>query len=169
MRFVLLKELHELVPGESVTATQVFSPDDEYLADHFPGFPVVPGTLITEALSQAGGWLIAATLGFARWPLLNMVEKAKFRRFLRPGEELRITARLEALRQGARGSQARIAAEGRVGAERVAEARLLFHAFDPPDLLGGDAEKSAALIAFTRDVVRKLGGDALLARRVTPP
>ena len=90
MRFVLLKELHELVPGESVTATQVFSPDDEYLADHFPGFPVVPGTLITEALSQAGGWLIAATLGFARWPVLNMVEKAKFRRFLRPGEELQI-------------------------------------------------------------------------------
>ena len=168
MRFVLLKEIHEIIPGETIVATQVFSPDDDYLADHFPGFPVIPGTLITEALSQAGGWLIAATLGFARWPLLNMVDKAKFRRFLRPGEELRITARLEALRTGARGSQARIAAEGRVGDLRVAEARLLFHAFDPPDLLEGDAGKGADLIAFTREVFRQLGGDKLTHLEVPP-
>jgi 3-hydroxyacyl-[acyl-carrier-protein] dehydratase len=169
MRFVLLKEIHELVVGESIVATQVFSPDDEYLLDHFPGFPVVPGTLITEALGQAGGWLIAATLGFSRWPLLNMVDKAKFRRFLRPGEELRITARIEALRQGTRGTQARIAAEGKVGETRISESRLLFHAFDPPDLLEGDPAKGAELIVFTRGVFRSLGGEKLGLPEALPP
>ena len=88
MRFVLVDRLVELEPGKRAVARKTFHPDDEVFADHFPGFPVVPGVLITEAMGQTAGWLLIATLGFARFPLLTLIDSAKFRRLVVPGDEI---------------------------------------------------------------------------------
>ena len=53
MRFVLIDRITEINPGQSLTAVKNLSLAEEYLADHFPGFPVMPGVLMLEALTQA--------------------------------------------------------------------------------------------------------------------
>ena len=58
MRFVLIDRIVEVRPGQSLVAVKNLSLAEEYLADHFPGFPVMPGVLMLEALTQAGAWLI---------------------------------------------------------------------------------------------------------------
>lgn len=148
MRFVLIDRFLELEPERRAVAVKTFSPDEEVFADHFPGFAVVPGVLLTEAMGQAAGWLLAASFGFERWPLLAMIERAKFRRLVRPGEELRLTASVEP--RGERDHEART--EAAVGAERVADARLLFHVYDLP----GDGEERARLSAWSRATFARL-------------
>ncbi|MFN7986451.1 MAG: 3-hydroxyacyl-ACP dehydratase FabZ family protein [Thermoanaerobaculia bacterium] len=128
MRFVLVDRFLSVERGRAATALKTFRPEDPVFADHFPGFPVVPGVLLTEAMGQAAGWALATELAPGRFPLLLMVEKAKFRRFVRPGEEIRLEAEVEAPRGGVWPARARAS----VGGERVAEARLVFHAVPRP-------------------------------------
>ena len=57
MRFLLIDRILDLEPGRNLVAVKNLSMAEEYLADHFPGFPVMPGVLMLEALTQAGrGW-----------------------------------------------------------------------------------------------------------------
>ena len=128
MRFVLVDRFLSVEPGRSATALKTFSPEEPVFADHFPGLPVVPGVLLTEAMGQAAGWALAASLSPGLFPVLLMVERAKFRRLVRPGEEIRLEAEIEPPRGGAFAARTRALAAG----ERVAEARLVFHAIARP-------------------------------------
>ena len=128
MRFVLVDRFLSVDVGRSATALKTFRPEDPVFEDHFPGFPVVPGVLLTEAMGQTAGWALAARLAPERFPLLLMVEKAKFRRFVRPGEEIRLEAEVDERRAGAWSARARASVRG----ERAAEARLVFHAVPRP-------------------------------------
>ena len=58
MRFVLVDRIISQETGQSLVAVKNLSLAEEYLADHFPGFPVMPGVLMLEALTQAGAWLV---------------------------------------------------------------------------------------------------------------
>jgi 3-hydroxyacyl-[acyl-carrier-protein] dehydratase len=149
VRFVLVDRFVEMDPGRRAVARVTFDPALEIFADHFPGAPIVPGVLITEAMGQTAGWLIAAGEGFRRWPLLAMIDRAKFRRFVRPGEELELTACV----QSASSRAYSVTAEAHVHGERVADARLAFHLVDPAAL--GHAPD--ALSTWTQDNAARLG------------
>jgi 3-hydroxyacyl-[acyl-carrier-protein] dehydratase len=125
VRFVLIDRLIEVDPGKRAVATMSFAGAHDVFADHFPGMPIVPGVLLTEAMGQTGGWLLAATRGFDAWPLLVMIASAKFRRLVRPEETLTLTA---SLRSGSRDTF-EIDADARVGDQRVADCRLVFRTF----------------------------------------
>lgn len=155
MRFVLIDRLVALEPGRRAEAQTTFLPGSSVFADHFPGFPLVPGVLLTEAMGQAAGWLLGATSGFARWPLLALIHQAKFVRPVVPGERIDIAAEL----RGVHGDDADIAAVAAIAGERVASARLLFHQIEPP-LQGAEAERFRVWAA---DTFARLGGPALLA------
>ncbi len=89
MRFVLIDRVTELTPHQSITAVKNLSLAEEYLADHFPGFPVLPGVLMLEALVQAGAWLIRESEGFSSSTILLKEAKAlKFNSFVSPGKSL---------------------------------------------------------------------------------
>lgn len=126
MRFILIDRFLEIDPGRSARATKTFSPDDEIFRDHFPGMPIVPGSLILEAMTQAAGSMIVAGRGTASWPLPVMIQSAKYRSAALPGEEIVIEAELES----DRGVEVCVRASARVADRRIAEMRLVFHCFD---------------------------------------
>lgn len=95
MRFCLVDRITSLEPGKSLTALKNLSLAEEYLADHFPGFPVLPGVLMIEALVQSCSWLWRATDQFAYSTiLLKQVRAVKFNNFVAPGHTLQLQVEL---------------------------------------------------------------------------
>lgn len=91
MRFVLIDRIQEIEPGKSLVAVKNLSLAEEYLADHFPGFPVMPGVLMLEAMTQSAAWLIRATEDFRHSSiLLRSVKMIKYGSFVEPGRQLTI-------------------------------------------------------------------------------
>jgi len=153
MKYVLLDRFLDVRVGDELTATKTFSEGDRLFDDHFPGFPVVPGTLLTEAMVQAGGWLIVCTFHFARWPLLCMIENAKFRRFVRPGELLTVHSRL--VSDGEKTCHAK--GEVLIETRRVAECDAFFHLF-PTDSGPDGSFEAVAFNKWSRETFESLGG-----------
>ena len=91
MKYNQLDRIVELVPGERLVAERTLRADEEYLADHFPKFPVMPGVMMLEALHQAAIWMVRSGGDFTD-PLvmLKEVRGVKFGDFLCPGETLRV-------------------------------------------------------------------------------
>ena len=93
MRFSFVDRITSLEPGQSVTAVKALSRAEEYLADHFPGFPVMPGVLMLEALIQAGAWLMRYTEDFQYSVImLKQARSLRFNNFVAPGQTLAVTA-----------------------------------------------------------------------------
>jgi len=91
MRFLLIDRITELVPHKSISAVKNLTLAEEYLADHFPGFPVMPGVLMLEALVQAGGWLIRHSEDFKHSAvLLKEVRAIRYNNFVAPGNTLKL-------------------------------------------------------------------------------
>lgn len=91
MRFVLIDRITELQPGHSLVAIKNLSLAEEYLADHFPGFPVMPGVLMLESLTQAAAWLIRDMEDFAHSVVvLKKAKMIKYGSFVEPGRQLRV-------------------------------------------------------------------------------
>jgi 3-hydroxyacyl-[acyl-carrier-protein] dehydratase len=95
MRFSQLDQITELEPGVRIVAVKRLSPDEQYLEDHFPRFPVMPGVLMLEAMFQAAAWLVRQTEGFSHSAvLLKEARNVKYSDFVKPGETLVVTAEL---------------------------------------------------------------------------
>ena len=121
--FRFVDAVDELVAGELCVARWRITGDEPFLSGHFPGNPIVPGVLQLEALAQAGGIAILADARYAgRLPLFGGVEDVRFRRVVKPGDEL--VLRVEMERLSARGGWGRAVAA--VGDEVSCRARLLF-------------------------------------------
>ena len=91
MKFVLVDRIVRCVAGERISTVKALSLAEEYLADHFPTFPVLPGVLMLEAMVQSAAWLVRATYDFE--PALVELREARnvtFKSFIRPGELLEL-------------------------------------------------------------------------------
>lgn len=92
MKFSLIDRIVELSRGERIVAVKAVSLSEEYLADHFPTFPVLPGVLMLEAMAEAGSWLVCDALDFA--PDVILLKEAKnvtYKSFVSPGNLLTLT------------------------------------------------------------------------------
>jgi 3-hydroxyacyl-[acyl-carrier-protein] dehydratase len=90
MKFNLIDKVESL-SAERIVAVKYVSLAEEYLADHFPTFPVLPGVLMLEAATQAAGWLLHYRYNFARsMAVLREARNVKYGRFVAPGAFLRI-------------------------------------------------------------------------------
>jgi 3-hydroxyacyl-[acyl-carrier-protein] dehydratase len=124
--FRFVDAVDSVVPGERAVARYRVTGDEAFLAGHFPGNPVFPGVIQLEALAQAGAVAVLADPRFRqRLPLFGGVERARFRRIVRPGDELVLAVELERLSARGGWGQGR-ATIGGVGGPLACEARLLF-------------------------------------------
>lgn len=125
MRFTLIDRIVDLQPGAKITAVKNLSLAEEYLADHFPGFPVLPGVLMLEAMTQAAAWLVRVTDDFAHsMVVLKEARNVKYNQFVEPGQTLTVTA--EVLDAGSAAEhEVKLKASGSVGGEQAVSARLV--------------------------------------------
>jgi 3-hydroxyacyl-[acyl-carrier-protein] dehydratase len=86
MRFLMIDRICELVPGVSIRAEKTLHADEELFRDHFPGFPVVPGVLLTEMMAQAMGKCLDAQHLPRGKAMLLEIRNARFRGWVRPEE-----------------------------------------------------------------------------------
>ncbi len=95
MRFTLVDQIVSIEPGARIATVKNLTMAEEYLADHFPRFPVMPGVMMLEAMTQTGAWLIRVTDDFAHSIVtLKQVRNLRFRNFVAPGQVLSVSATL---------------------------------------------------------------------------
>src|SRR5215213_1735399 len=91
--FHLIDRITELNLAEKTIAVEAQVPEHNTIFEgHFPGYPIMPGVLLIEAMAQASGWLLIALTKFERMPFLGSIKEAKMRGFVSPGELLEIDA-----------------------------------------------------------------------------
>jgi 3-hydroxyacyl-[acyl-carrier-protein] dehydratase len=95
MRFNLIDRIVAVEPGQSLQALKNLTLGEEYLADHFPGFPVMPGVLMLQTLVEAGAWLLRLTDDFRHSVVaLREARNVKYGTFMEPGRQMRIAVDL---------------------------------------------------------------------------
>jgi 3-hydroxyacyl-[acyl-carrier-protein] dehydratase len=121
--FRFVDVIDELAPGERVRARYRVTGAEAFLAGHFPGNPILPGVIQLEALAQAGAVALLADDRYAgSLPLFGGVEGVRWRRLVRPGDELVLEVVMDRL--SARGGWGQGTAT--VGGKAACKARLFF-------------------------------------------
>lgn len=118
---LLVDRIVELIPGERVVGLKSVTNTEPFFQGHFPEYPVMPGVLIIEALAQTGAVLMLQEGKEGQIPFFAGIDKARFRRQVVPGDQLRLE--LTVLR--ARAGTCKMDAKAYVGDELAAEAEIL--------------------------------------------
>jgi 3-hydroxyacyl-[acyl-carrier-protein] dehydratase len=133
--FQLIDRIVALDPGSrSITVEAQVPQQSTIFEGHFPGYPLMPGVLLIEAMAQTSGWLLISLLKFERMPFLAAVKEAQMRTFVTPGETLSIEAVIAHEGSGYAMTDAKIS----VGGKLACNATLTFRhvPFPNPDLRG---------------------------------
>ena len=135
MRWFWLDRFTEFVCGSHAVAVKGVSLSEDYLHDHMAGYLIMPNSLITEGMAQAGGLLISENYGFSELVVLGKLAKVKFHSCVRNGDTLTYRVKIEWVR----GDGAAVTATAHMGDKLHAEA-LLFYARmgeDSEEIFGG--------------------------------
>ena len=164
MKFNLVDRITELLPARRICTVKSLSFAEEYLADHFPAFPVMPGVLMLECMVQSAAWLVRGSQDFAHsLILLADARNVAYKSFLRPGEVLNVQVECKRLEQ----QHSEMVGRGFCDDRETVKARFtLTHANladTDPSLEVVDRE----LIAHARAQFARIGGEALVSLAAT--
>jgi 3-hydroxyacyl-[acyl-carrier-protein] dehydratase len=144
--FQLIDRIVELDLRDQTIRTEARVPTESTIFEgHFPGYPLMPGVLLIEAMAQTAGWLVIAVTKFTRMPFFAALKEAKLRSFVSPGQTLSLSAKL--LHQGSGFAVAKT--EIRCDDKLACNAEITFRLveFPSPDFRA-NMEKMAAILEF---------------------
>jgi len=134
MRWIWIDKFVGFHSGESAVAVKNVTLAEEHLHDHFPGFPVMPETLMIEAMAQTSGILVGEANRFKEKVILAKVKKCVFFDYVKPGDTLKLYAKIESLAPEAASTSGKITCAGRhpqADEEKlIAEIDLMFSHID---------------------------------------
>jgi 3-hydroxyacyl-[acyl-carrier-protein] dehydratase len=155
MRFNLIDRIVEVCPGRSLRAIKNLTLGEEYLADHFPTFPVMPGVLMLQTLVEAGAWLLRFTDDFRSSVIvLREVKNIKYGAFMEPGKQMAVSVELTERGDGLATFKGKGEAEG----QSTVSARVVLAHYNLRD-------RDPAMQANDERIVRHLREQAVLLRQ----
>ena len=142
--FLLIDRITEIVRTKRIVAIKNVTINEPYFAGHFPNFPIMPGVLVVEAMAQAGGVLLLTEFPDREQKLLLFtgIERAKFRRPVVPGDQLRIEVDVLVWRGSAGRMQGKAYLDTKLACEAIITCRLLDREPQKPEP-AGTAEPAA--------------------------
>jgi 3-hydroxyacyl-[acyl-carrier-protein] dehydratase len=128
--FQLIDRIVDLnLAGRKISSEALVPAASTIFEGHFPGYPLMPGVLLIEAMAQTAGWLVVAMNHFERMPFLAAVKEAKLRTFIKPGQLLSIDAHLDHDGSGYAIVETKIRAERKL----ICDATLTLRVLDFPN------------------------------------
>lgn len=166
MQFTLIDRIVELEPGRRIVAIKNLTLAEEYLAEHFPGFPVLPGVLMLEAVAQASAWLIRLTEDYAHsLVVLKAVKAVKYGSFVTPGRQLRIES--DITRHGE--SETELRAKGTTDGVATVSGRITMERYNLRDRVAELADADRDIVASLKKQFPLLATDWLRSRTQPVP
>jgi 3-hydroxyacyl-[acyl-carrier-protein] dehydratase len=130
MKFILIDKIVSLQSGKQIKTSKNVSLSEEYLADHFPTFPVLPGVLLLEGLIESACWLVREKENFAHsMLLLEHARNVKYKSFLPPGEQILYTVEAKTMEENI----SSFTGFGLSGEEKIIEAKFGLRHFNLAD------------------------------------
>jgi 3-hydroxyacyl-[acyl-carrier-protein] dehydratase len=146
MRYILIDKVVELDPGKKIRAIKNVSLAEEYLADHFPTFPVLPGVLLLQGLMESAAWLVRVSEDFAHSMVLPAeARNVKYKSFLAPGGQIEYTVEAKTVEENVSSFRGK----GVCGDEVIVEARFGLRHFNL-------ADEDSKMASVDAEVIEKL-------------
>lgn len=156
MRFHLVDRILEVQPGQSLRAAKNLTLGEEYLADHFPTFPVMPGVLMLQTLVEAGSWLWRITDDFQYSVIvLREAKNVKYGHFMEPGRRMLVTAELTEVK----GDMAEFKGRGEMDGSQTVSARFSLTRYNLRDRNPDWQAMDERIITHWRNLYVLLRGD----------
>ena len=133
MRWIWIDKFVQFDSGKRAVAIKNVTLAEEHLHDHFPGFAVMPETLMIEAMAQTAGILVGEARNFEEKVILAKIKKAAFFDYVKPGDTLKLEANIESITTEAATTSGKITCQEKA----IAEIDLMFSHIDK-NLAGKD-------------------------------
>ncbi|MHC4739087.1 MAG: hotdog family protein [Planctomycetota bacterium] len=146
MRFILIDKVISLESGKEIKAVKNVCLAEEYLADHFPIFPVLPGVLLLQGMIESASWLVREVENFAHsMLLLEQARNVKYKSFLAPGGQIEYTVQAKTIEENV----SSFTGFGESKGQRIVEARFGLRHFNL-------ADKNSAMASIDAEIIKNM-------------